>query len=986
MEEYSLISQGDFLIKTNNVKLAIEEVKNKLHDYVILFQQQKPLSPFSDFILEFCKIEELPRIFNGQYISKRVEDYIISLFRGEDVGVHSMFEEYFEDNEFYVTRNEFFTALLAVLEYIAKLNGIKYFILVLNSKEISLSLEKFIDFVLDVKQEVNFIIVDSLNDPELFQNPPQFSGRKLNILNFFYRNDDKLEKDGDIDLKVLLSESYKWMAWETCIYVANQIKSLGVKLDLDFVEPLVYSHLGAFRNEDAIDYTTSAMEGIKEEGNTLLLAKYNRLLAYIYAITQSRWNLTVESAKKAMEFAVKSGDKRQIIFSKAQLFFVGALSGEEALNLLEDIKKIKKGKASLKRLYYHIVSFYYFFVSTRDILGLEKINRMIRSASRYYKRNRDYYHLALLHHLRGNILMEEGENNEAIREVRKSLKLAKRLKSRYITHLYNSLSHLLYTSGKFRESYKFAKESLLLTVKENDIKEVCMSLVNMSYLYMIINDFKKANFVMDLLFRIMYEAKIEELPIHPNVKLWVMDVYIKDNLGLISPCVSMVYNLKEIENLNSEALAFYYWGMSIQSKDLDEKIKLLYKSLEYIGKNEFKYVEVKILRDLIISLKELGKYQEAENLENYFVDLRRNYKFYGVLLSTEKVIINLPLPNVNWELVVNEAKNRYNLLQLQDRINQIKFLERIQGIVISENREEKLIEKFLNIITNSFPNDVVMFVDRERGSVYLPSDYSEKIDVKGLVNFDIFATSPKRSIPQLYNLPNSFVLPFVFSNGEVRGYLVVGSFSEGKFLKADEINIIDISSMLVKSKLEILANLRKIEKISKTDFLTGLPNRNGIDDVIISEVERCKRDANYNFSLVMIDLDNFKYYNDTFGHMVGDIVLKEFAAILKSNVRKLDFVGRYGGDEFVVIMPNTDRDKAVYAAKRWIKGVFSTDFYLDVIKSLSQGNVTLPDDKKLSMSVGVADFKESGYNIQKLFDLSDKRLYTSKSKGKGIVS
>ena len=173
--------------------------------------------------------------------------------------------------------------------------------------------------------------------------------------------------------------------------------------------------------------------------------------------------------------------------------------------------------------------------------------------------------------------------------------------------------------------------------------------------------------------------------------------------------------------------------------------------------------------------------------------------------------------------IMCEAKNRYNLLQLQDRINQIKFLERIQGIVISENREEKLIEKFLNIITNSFPNDVVMFVNREKGSVYLPRDYSEKIDVNGLVNFDIFATSPKRSIPQLYNLLNSFVLPFVFSNGEVRGYLVVGSFSEGKFLKADEINIIDISSMLVKSKLEILANLRKIEKISKTDFLTGLP-------------------------------------------------------------------------------------------------------------------------------------------------------------------
>jgi diguanylate cyclase (GGDEF)-like protein len=220
----------------------------------------------------------------------------------------------------------------------------------------------------------------------------------------------------------------------------------------------------------------------------------------------------------------------------------------------------------------------------------------------------------------------------------------------------------------------------------------------------------------------------------------------------------------------------------------------------------------------------------------------------------------------------------------------------------------------------------------------------------------------------------------------VRGYLVIHNFSEGKFFRMEEKNILEISSMLVKSKLEILSDFRKIEKISKTDFLTGLPNRNEIENIAITEVERYNRDQNYNFSLALIDLDNFKYYNDTFGHMIGDLILKEFASLLRATVRKIDFVGRYGGDEFIVIMPSTDRNKAVLAAKRWIRKIFSSDFYMDILRSFSGSQVYIPEDKKLSMSVGVADFKEVGYNIQELFELADKRLYVSKSKGKSVVT
>ncbi len=976
--------EGDLLVKTNNVELAVRELESKISNYVLLYQRSEALSPLSDFIFESFDPEELGEALEGWFVRSDIENYAYRLLKGEDVGIDLLFREYFEDNEFHVVRNEFFYSVIAILDHVARKKGIKYFVIVLTNKCVSIGLEKFISFSLDVDRSFNFVVIDALNDERIFQSSIIFGENRIKMLNLFYHEEDVVKGENVFRFDELFSDSYRWMLWEVCAHLLDQMRYSKIGLDVGKVEKVVYSYLGVNRNEDAIDYINFVLEGLKEEGDALLLARYNRLLAYVYAITQSRWDLTVEIAKKSMSFAFRSKNKGEIILSKALLFFVGAVLGEDVVKLLDDIKKSKKSVKELDfdKLYYHIVTFYYFFISTRDILGIEKIERMLLKALRYYRKKRDYFHLAVLHHLRGNLFIEKGFNIRAIREVKKSLKLAIKLKSMYISHIYNSLTHLLYTSEKFRKSYEYSKKALLLTVKEGDLKEICMSLVNMAYLYMTVNDFRKANFVMERLFRIMNEAKIKELPIHSNIKLWVMDMYIKRQLGLVSPYVGMVYKASGLEDRDTETVGFYHWGIAMQTKDLEEKIKLLYKALECIRRNEFKYVEVKILRDLIHALREADREKEAHDVREYYIKLRENYRFYRILLDTDEIVVNLPFPKFNWELIINEAKSRYNILQLESKISQIRFLERIQNLVISENDERMLIKRFLNIVLNSFSSDVVFFVDRENNDVYLPTYIDKSVDIDALVRLYVV----RGGIPESSEVGNGFVLPFVFSNGQVKGYLVIHNFSKEKSLRIEEKNILEISSMLVKAKLEILWNFRKIEKISKTDFLTGLPNRNEIENIAITEVERCNRNPNYNFSLALIDLDNFKYYNDTFGHMIGDLILKEFASLLRATVRKMDFVGRYGGDEFVVIMPNTDRHKAVLAAKRWVKKIFSSDFYMDILVSFSNSQVYIPEDKKLSMSVGVADFKEVSYNIQELFELADKRLYISKSKGKSVVT
>ena len=107
----------------------------------------------------------------------------------------------------------------------------------------------------------------------------------------------------------------------------------------------------------------------------------------------------------------------------------------------------------------------------------------------------------------------------------------------------------------------------------------------------------------------------------------------------------------------------------------------------------------------------------------------------------------------------------------------------------------------------------------------------------------------------------------------------------------------------------------KAEKEARRDFLTGLPNRQAYQEKIDQETERSRRYARP-LSILMVDIDNFKLVNDTFGHECGDIVLQKVAGQLSSNLRGLDFVARFGGEEFIIVLPETDLAGALEAAHR----------------------------------------------------------------------
>ncbi len=208
--------------------------------------------------------------------------------------------------------------------------------------------------------------------------------------------------------------------------------------------------------------------------------------------------------------------------------------------------------------------------------------------------------------------------------------------------------------------------------------------------------------------------------------------------------------------------------------------------------------------------------------------------------------------------------------------------------------------------------------------------------------------------------------------------LIIGLFSS-KIIYIDDVAYIisvikDITELhkieekLILSEIKYRLLAKEMKALSETDKLTQIYNRVKLDEVLYNELERIGRSTNP-IALMIIDIDDFKKVNDQFGHQVGDSVLIEFANILSQNIRELDILGRWGGEEFMIILPFTDLDGSYIIAEKLRKSIANNDF-------VGVGHLTA--------SFGIAATKESTTPDQ-LASKADKALYEAKHLGKNRV-
>lgn len=158
---------------------------------------------------------------------------------------------------------------------------------------------------------------------------------------------------------------------------------------------------------------------------------------------------------------------------------------------------------------------------------------------------------------------------------------------------------------------------------------------------------------------------------------------------------------------------------------------------------------------------------------------------------------------------------------------------------------------------------------------------------------------------------------------------------------------------------------------SQLDWLTGLYNHGYFQQFLGYELKR-SLEQGFPVSLIMIDVDDFKSYNDTLGHSAGDAILREMGQVVRNSIREVDFAARYGGEEFAVVLPYVNRDNAVIIAERIHKALTSHEFFHD--ESIRMENPTV--------SMGVAIFPEDASNKADLIIQADSMLYMAKQNGK----
>ncbi|MFZ5628321.1 MAG: diguanylate cyclase [Spirochaetota bacterium] len=285
-----------------------------------------------------------------------------------------------------------------------------------------------------------------------------------------------------------------------------------------------------------------------------------------------------------------------------------------------------------------------------------------------------------------------------------------------------------------------------------------------------------------------------------------------------------------------------------------------------------------------------------------------------------------------------------------------------------------------NIVGFEVDNPAAFVIPYKSDLVKLLTEYPTLLTLSEIRNIaaatdhsSLAQVSFRDAVTQLSKLNNELLLVPLKAKGRTNGILVMGPKSDGEpYLAEEKAFLSDLASLAA-----IAVENARLYELATVDMMTKLKIHHFFQARLREELE-IARDNNKPVSLLLTDIDHFKKFNDTYGHQVGDIVLKEVARVLISFARGNDVAARYGGEEFALILPGKDIDAAKAVAEK----------YRERIEKLTVKNPTDKGDKQLrvTVSVGVATFAaEIDHDNKHLIERADQALYAAKHAGRNRV-
>jgi len=395
---------------------------------------------------------------------------------------------------------------------------------------------------------------------------------------------------------------------------------------------------------------------------------------------------------------------------------------------------------------------------------------------------------------------------------------------------------------------------------------------------------------------------------------------------------------------------------------------------------DIKYVRFKAIMEEITKLK--------NELERTKLELGILYEISNAMRTTLKLdeILYIILTGVTAHIGLGFNRALLFLINEKDKLIEGKMgigpetgeeANRIWNLIEGEKMDlDDLISAYKNASNkeNGFESTFSKQVQRLRFSIYDSKEtLLSLVAQEGMplhITKETISNYKDSPIVQLLKNEEIVLIPLK-AKDKINGIIVADNFITREPVSKDDIRMLTMLANQAGLAIENSQLYEKTLMLANMDSLTELWNHGYFQHLLNSELEK-SRAMKLPLSLVMVDIDYFKIYNDNLGHQAGDKILKELATLIKNQSRKMDYVCRYGGEEFAVILPQADKKEAILIAER---------LRMDIEKHSFVREDILPD-KKLTVSLGISSFPEDGLLPAELITAADKFLYFAKNKGR----
>ena len=645
----------------------------------------------------------------------------------------------------------------------------------------------------------------------------------------------------------------------------------------------------------------------------------------------------------------------------------------------------------------------------------------------------------LLHAYMKNIILytQEGYFRYVRKMYEKRLAVLKKPNPFRESHMYAGLGYNSIILEDYEKAHEYLIKSVITLTNMEKPDDVMNSLYNLAMNYYVAESYHNAIQVIDLILKMLREMGYQSIGASSNTKLFAIiaiscyyegefynSYYFLSKMEIIVEHMLKVL-IENHDGVWDEDLALYHLlkGMlyshesryDLAEKEYEEVDKALsrttgsrffiYPVLVMERSELYKKLGDKGKADTIVKvgIKQLereGMLKKKARLEYYLENGERD-KTPMMALSTK-----LPVKQM-----IQIARQEGAHIKLHKKENDIKFLTVLQEAISRENMTARdLYQNTAAVVKNSYNLDEIVILRRKDGKgtvIMYDGDEPPFSEAEANEIFDFFkeykqAFLTNRSdknftqfspIMEHFNeeyLMTMIGIPIIEQSGTETVFLADVKIKRRTvvrraFLGGDDLTILKFAfsqfcEMMrrIDNRLMIENMNHKLEQSAITDHLTGITNRSGFS----KQVERIiSQDSSYRNVIVYLDLDNFKFYNDTFGHEIGDLVLVCFAEMFKRMTADKGLPVRYGGDEFIILLYNQTEGDAAELAEHIYDEI--KDGFRDEIRKKLNKPVDIPEDKKISCSIGIASFKGGSKDaFETALNQADQMLYYVKRHGK----